>query len=322
MSVFWGVMWIRFYTLVISLSFCGHASAWAQVAALDSELGVFDTHEIGHSAPIEKPLDLSALSEPDYLPAEASSAPLSDEIIPRNTVELESESVRTDVFAAMDPSAYEYDPLSEGDLRRSQHSANVKQGTQMQLSAMERRRLDGTRSNLDQADLNASSHASAKQLSEAAKNMEIERFTEKVDPQGRGEEMLRKNPELETPGRVLMGAAFLWTGRSFKVLKSDDFVLRSSLGVRDRSAAFNWSSSLFDGELKFRQIEEIGLSLAHTFAPVQMTARAYYEFLGQTFQTSISKMILPMLDLTLRAGQENVTRQIERAAVLSFRTIF
>ena len=165
-----------------------------------------------------------------------------------------------------------------------------------------------------------SGQARAMQMIEILKDQEMQKALKKVTLQGK--QMLQESPEMRNPVTIIAGAFSLWTGRTLKLIRGENFKLATRLEARSRSGDFSMESPILNGKLAFSSSDGFTLSLNRSIASTGTTAAMVYSAKQQMFTGQLTHPLTGNIGLSFGAVQTPQSNQTDGQAKLEYRLSF
>ncbi len=210
---------------------------------------------------------------------------------------------------------------SDGEKERERTAAAERFEMEQSLLKQEQDRRTATHGQWDQSRIVDSNRATAERLVNIVRDQEFKRALEKVTPAAK--RLWDENEELHSPLSVIATGAAFWAGRTFRLVRKEYLNLTTHIEGRNRTAHFNWSSPIVNGELKFNGNEgNTDMMVGRTISSIDTSSEVHYNFTTQTVKGAIVQPITRDFQLSIQAGQDPFTKKTDTGAQIQFRRDF
>ncbi len=143
-----------------------------------------------------------------------------------------------------------------------------------------------------------------------------------ADINERGRNFLNNNEGAKAPLGVLAGAASLWIGRTFRLIREQQFELSSRFEGRSQSGEFNLNSPLLNGSVLFNRNDGMGLRLNRELGLLDTRTEFSYFSRDQRLSTGITHRLSPNIDLSFGVSQSAIVPQTDSRAGIHYQLSF
>lgn len=210
---------------------------------------------------------------------------------------------------------------SAAETDREKAAAAERFATEQQLVKQEQERRTAVNGQWDQSRVVDGNRTAAERLVSIVRDQEFKRALEKVTPAAK--RLWDENQELHSPLTVLATGAAFWAGRTIRLVRKEYLNLTTHVEGRNRSAQFNWSSPIVNGELKFDgNAGNTDMMVGRKISSIDTSSQVHYNFTTQTVKGSIVQPITRDFQFSIQAGQDPFTKKTDTGAQIQFRRDF
>jgi hypothetical protein len=210
---------------------------------------------------------------------------------------------------------------SQRELEREKSAAAERFAIEQRLIQQDQERGLAGRDQWGETNLANENRTRAERLMNIVRDQEFRRALEKVTPAAK--KIWDENEEIHSPLTVIASGAAFWAGRTFRIVRKEYLNLTTRIEGRNKSAQFNWSSPIVNGELRFNGNEgNADMMVGRTISSIETSSQIHYNFTTQSIQGSIVQPITREFQFSIQAGQNNISGQTDAGARLQFRKEF